>query len=177
MSPVQSMTLTELNALTEAEASAHLVTCCAASRWVEGMVRARPFASLNDMQATAATLWQTLAEPDYLAAFEGHPKIGDVHSLRAKYAQTHALAAGEQQAVQAASEATLHALAEGNARYERQNGFIFIVFATGKSAEEMLHLLTVRLQNTRSQELAIAAEEQAKITALRIEKLICETPS
>ncbi|MEC8897924.1 MAG: 2-oxo-4-hydroxy-4-carboxy-5-ureidoimidazoline decarboxylase, partial [Pseudomonadota bacterium] len=50
--------------------------------------------------------------------------------------------------------------------------FIFIVCATGKSAPEMLELLEQRLCNTRAEELQNAAQEQAKITELRLEKLL-----
>ena len=60
------------------------------------------------------------------------------------------------------------ALAAGNDAYLKRFGFIFIVCATGKTAEEMLTLLRDRLSNDRATELRIAAEEQAKITALRL---------
>ena len=67
-----------------------------------------------------------------------------------------------------AQDAVLSALAEANATYFDRFGFIFIVCATGKTAEEMLALLRARLPNNRATELRIAAEEQAKITALRL---------
>jgi 2-oxo-4-hydroxy-4-carboxy-5-ureidoimidazoline decarboxylase len=141
-------------------------------RWAKKMAAHRPFSSLADCQAQALTIWQRLTEEDYLEAFDGHPKIGNLASLAEKYAATHALASGEQRTVAVADAQTLAALARGNQQYESQNGFIFIVCATGKSASEMLALLEARLTNTRSQELKIAAEEQAKITALRLEKLV-----
>jgi OHCU decarboxylase len=112
------------------------------------------------------------AEKDFFEAFEGHPKIGDVNSLRTKYANTKALASGEQGAVNSANELTLNALNEGNRHYETKNGFIFIVCATGKSADEMLTLLTRRLKNDRVTEQKIAAEQQSLITAIRIAKYL-----
>jgi OHCU decarboxylase len=82
------------------------------------------------------------------------------------------LAAREQAGVSKASEETLRALAEGNRAYEERFGFIFIVCATGKGADEMLGLLRERLPHARDEELVIAAQEQAKITRLRLEKLL-----
>ena len=70
-----------------------------------------------------------------------------------------------------APDQIIEALAQGNAAYERGFGYIFIVCATGKSAKEMLDLLTARLQNDPVTEVRIAAEEQAKITELRLRQL------
>ncbi len=167
-----SMTIDALNSLTEDEARTAFMKCCTASRWVDLMVANRPYSSVEGCQSIALDHWRDMSEKDVLEAFEGHPKIGDVSSLREKYASIKALASGEQSAVQEADDTTLQELAGGNTRYEKQNGFIFIVCATGKSAKEMLNLLEARLINDRDQELSIAAAEQAKITAIRIDKLL-----
>lgn len=165
-------TLSQLNNLSEADAQFAFENCCTSSRWIEGMVARRPFVSIQQCQEVALEVWHGLGEADFLEAFEGHPKIGDVTSLRKKYAHTKKLASGEQSSVNEASEDTIQALADGNTQYEEQNGFIFIVCATGKSAAEMLEILQSRLPNTRQQELVTAAGEQAKITAIRIDKLL-----
>jgi 2-oxo-4-hydroxy-4-carboxy-5-ureidoimidazoline decarboxylase len=70
--------------------------------------------------------------------------------------------------------AVLRALALGNQTYENRFGYIFIVCATGKKAEEMLAILESRLNNSSEIEIKIAAGEQAKITQIRLEKLIHE---
>jgi 2-oxo-4-hydroxy-4-carboxy-5-ureidoimidazoline decarboxylase len=106
-----------------------------------------------------------------LEAFEQHPKIGDINSLKKQYANTVAWASNEQAGVDAASDEVLQALAKGNDDYERKFGYIFIVCATGKSAGEMLELLQSRLTNDPESEIKIGAEEQNKITKLRLEKL------
>ncbi len=62
----------------------------------------------------------------------------------------------------------LASLAEANAAYEARFGYIFIVCATGRSAQEMLGMLRARLGNTPDEEIRVAAEEQAKITDLRL---------
>ena len=94
--------------------------------------------------------------------------IGDLDVLRDKYAVTASLEQGQ---VQQASDATLHGLADLNQLYECRFGFIFIVFATGKSAEAMLALLKQRLNNNRNLELETNALEQNKITLLRLSRL------
>ena len=166
------MTLDQFNNLTRPECEEALRQCCVSTRWIEGMISARPFIDENTLYQAADQIWAGLDMPDYLEAFEGHPKIGDINSLKAKYANTKALAAGEQSGASDANAAVLEGLADGNAEYEKRFGFIFIVCATGKSAEEMLALLNARLDNDMITELAIAAGEQAKITRLRLQKML-----
>ncbi len=67
---------------------------------------------------------------------------------------------------------TLAALAAENQAYFERFAHIFIVCATGKSAAEMLSLLRARIGNDPAHELHVAAEEQRKITRLRLEKLL-----
>jgi 2-oxo-4-hydroxy-4-carboxy-5-ureidoimidazoline decarboxylase len=107
-----------------------------------------------------------------LEAFLHHPKIGSLDALAAKFANTAQWASGEQASVQSASKAVLQALADGNTAYEQKFGYIFIVCATGKSAEEMLALLQARLPNPPKTEIGIAMAEQMKITLIRLEKLL-----
>lgn len=164
--------LKELNDADALEAKCELERCCGSSRWIEQMLAARPFASVDALIALAASVWLGLDRQDWLEAFTHHPKIGDIDSLRAKFASTKQWAQGEQKGVQDASESILNELAQGNTDYEERFGYIFIVCATGKTASEMLTLLKARLQNSPEQEIKIAADEQAKITRLRLEKLL-----
>lgn len=160
-----------LNRLDEAKARAALTRCCASPAWVEGMLARRPYASDEALAKAVESVAATLTQPDWLEAFAAHPLIGDVDSLRQKYAVTKQLAAGEQSGVDAASETTLCELAELNQAYLARFGFIFIVFASGKTADEMLAILKSRINNSREQEIANAAAEQLKITRLRLAKL------
>ena len=166
------MTLDELNNLPAEQANSTFISCCAAERWAEEMVNGRPYASVDELLQKADEYWWSMAEPDFLQAFTAHPKIGDVDSLRARYANTKAIAANEQSGANSASEEVLQALSAGNTEYESKFGFIFIVFATGKSAAQMLKLLNQRLPNTREQEIRNAAENQMMITDLRIKKIL-----
>ncbi|MCI2282428.1 2-oxo-4-hydroxy-4-carboxy-5-ureidoimidazoline decarboxylase [Colwellia sp. MSW7] len=164
--------LNNLNKASVEQATHRFMQCCTSNGWVNAMVAARPYADERSLNEHADAAWQALGEVDYLEAFEGHPQIGNVDTLRAKYANTKALASGEQSAVNEASEQVLQALAQGNADYLKKFGFIFIVCATGKSAAQMLALLEARLPNDKATELANAAEEQRKIFHLRLEKLL-----
>lgn len=166
------MTLTELNNLEIEQARSAFMQCCTSNAWVERMLTSIPFSSLSALSSHADANWQGLSEADYLQAFDGHPKIGDVSSLREKYRSTEKIAAGEQSGVNTATEFTLTKLKKLNDDYQEKFGFIFIVCATGKSASEMLAILEQRIVNTRSQEIANAAEEQRKILQIRIEKLM-----
>ncbi|MBL7813584.1 MAG: 2-oxo-4-hydroxy-4-carboxy-5-ureidoimidazoline decarboxylase [Saprospiraceae bacterium] len=152
-----------------------LFQCCGSTRWVNQLISFFPFASELDLVKKATDIWYNhCTEADYREAFTHHPKIGDVKSLREKFASTQHLAGKEQAGVQTASTATIERLAQANSEYEAKNGFIFIVCATGKSADEMLRLLEERLQNTPEEELAIAMGEQHKITIIRLKKLLTE---
>lgn len=128
----------------------------------------RPFRSDARLLFAARNEWFGLSEQDWLEAFSHHPKIGDRSALAARFPATHDLSAKEQAGVGSASEDVITALAQANEDYVARFGFIFIMCATGKGAEEMLQLLRDRLPNDRATELRKAAEEQAKITALRL---------
>ena len=114
------------------------------------MIGDTPFDDDEDVVNRATGSWKDVSEADLMEAFSAHPRIGDVDTLRAKYANTKALASGEQSGVDSADEAVLQRLATANDEYFDKFGFIFIVCATGKTAKEMLDMLEVRLKNDRN---------------------------
>ena len=163
---------TGLNALTQEDACELLAQSCGSSRWVQAMVEGRPYQDMEALQQRAQTVWGTMERSDILEAFDHHPRIGaDIQALRKKFATTASLSESEQASVAHASEETLLALRDGNKKYEARYGHIFIVCATGKSAQEMLELLEARMDNEPDEELRIAAAEQAKITQIRLENI------
>jgi len=164
--------LNQLNNLPMTEAIAVLQRCCGSSKWALEMASLRPFSDLKALHQAADDVWESVSKDDVLEAFQHHPKIGaDIVELRKKFATTASWSSGEQSAVASANETTLEALRDGNIAYEEKFGYIFIVCATGKTAEEMLEILQARLPNEPDSELQIAKGEQAKITHLRLEKL------
>jgi OHCU decarboxylase len=165
-------TLDQLNRFSQAQAEAEFLKCCGSKRWASSMSDARPFASADDLTAKADSIWWSLQAADWLEAFRAHPKIGEQKAAAVQSEQARNWSTQEQSGVQDAVTETKAALAAGNQQYEARFGFIFIVCATGKSSAEMLAILNDRLQNDSDTELREAAEEQRKITRLRLEKLL-----
>lgn len=158
------MTLQQVNAASIDEAFAAFMGCCGSSRWADGMTTARPFADADSMMVTGDVIWASLDRADWLEAFAAHPRIGD--------AAARGEAAREQSGAADADGGVRQRLAERNRDYENRFGYIFIVCATGKSASEMLTILERRLSNDPDHELPVAAEEQRRITRLRLAKLL-----
>ena len=169
-----SLTLAQFNNLSQEVAIAQLLICCTSSVWANKLTNARPFADFDALLANSDAIWHDVQtnEANLLEAFDGHPQIGNVASLKEKYRNTQDSAAHEQSGANDAADDVLEALAKGNQDYLDKFGFIFIVYATGKSAQQMLDLLLARLPNDRGTELANAAAEQIKITRLRLCKLL-----
>jgi OHCU decarboxylase len=154
--------LGRFNRLSLDEAAALLLPCCGSRAWALRMAEGRPFQSVTDLQETSHRIWRSLDGRDWREAFAAHPRIGEKGSRWSEQEQAGARDADAQ---------TLGELIEANRVYETRFDHIFIVCATGKSAAEMLGLLRARLDNDPETELRIAAEEQRKITNLRLEKL------
>lgn len=166
------MTLEQFNQLDDSEKAAQLELCCGSQAWKESILKKFPFETERELLLAADECWQDGAESDWKEAFLHHPKIGDLESLRQKFASTASLALGEQSSVNSASDEILQKLKRGNEDYEAKFGYIFIVCATGKSAAEMLEILELRLKNDPATEIMIAMQEQSKITGLRLKKLL-----
>ena len=164
--------LEKLNSLSPEQANAEFLKCCGSRTWARAMNEARPFATVARLLVTADDLWSSLSNEDWLEAFRAHPKIGEKKAATTQAEQVQKWSAQEQAGTQEAATETKAALAEGNRKYEGRFGFIFIICASGKSAEQMLASLNNRLQNDPETEMAIASEEQRKITRLRLEKLV-----
>jgi len=167
------MTIAEFDHLAAERKKEMLKQCCDSTAWVEKMLTVPPVNDLIDLFEDAEEKWYECTEADWKEAFSHHPKIGDINSLKEKFARDKWVK-DEQSSVKQAPDQTLEALAEGNKLYERKFGYIFIVCATGRSAEEMLGLLTSRLRNSPENEIKIAMEEQNKITRIRLEKLFTD---
>ena len=156
----------ELDAMPPSEAAEIFMSCCGATRWVNDMVAMRPFGLTERVHAAADEAWGRTSKADWLEAFAHHPRIGE--------RKVEGWARGEQAGVSSASASTHEELADINRAYEEKFGHIYIVCATGKSAEEMLDIARRRMSNDADSELHAAAEEQRKIMQLRLRKLLGE---
>lgn len=164
--------LERLNGLAAEDAVRELLTCCGSRMWARAMADARPFSGADALLRRADEVWWALDEEDWREAFRSHPRIGERKAEAGQTDRERAWSSGEQAGMQTAAQATQAALAEGNRAYDARFGFIYIVCATGRSAEEMLAILTERLGNDPTAEIRVAAEEQRKITRIRLEKLL-----
>jgi OHCU decarboxylase len=161
-----------LNSLPEKQAEAAFLDCCGSSEWARRMTAARPFRMVEPLFRAAETIWFSLVPGDWLEAFAAHPKIGSDMPVRSQKKQGAEWSKGEQAGVAAANNDIKEQLAGANRLYREKFGFIFIVCATGKSADEMLAICKARIGNSAATELRIAAEEQLKITDIRLTKLL-----
>jgi OHCU decarboxylase len=166
----------------EEEARGGLLACCGSRRWAELVAGMRKDSAHDDRVEAAVMLgrprwealveagsrvWFGLGEADWLEAFACHPRIGE----RAPGADAFAAhSAGEQAEALGSLPAVAERLAEGNRAYEARFGFVYLVFASGRTAAELLGILERRLCNTRADELKEAALQQDRITRLRMER-------
>ncbi|HEY9682170.1 MAG TPA: 2-oxo-4-hydroxy-4-carboxy-5-ureidoimidazoline decarboxylase [Drouetiella sp.] len=160
-----------INELSDEAAAEMFRRCCGSEAWVEKMVAAKPFASAERLFEKSAQSFDELTHADWMSAFAAHPKIGDINTLKEKYGATKNWAQNEQAGASGISDEVAQDLAARNEEYLQKFGYIFIVCATGKSADQMLAMLKERLKNAPDTELLIAGAEQQKITHLRLEKL------
>ena len=182
------MTLDEFNVLDAVVAERELLHCCGSRQWAREMADRRPFTDRRTLERDADDIWRALDPADWLEAFAAHPRIGDPArltgaaggagqagdgaGLAGRTERAGAWAAREQAGMDDATEDLRQRLAAANRRYEDRFGFIYIVCATGKTAGEMLAIAEERVRHSRDEELHTAAEEQRKITRIRLEKLI-----
>lgn len=164
--------LDELNQAAQEIAPSLFLDCCGSQNWARQMTAARPFADVTELIKQAEQIWLNLATDDWLEAFAAHPKIGARKAAPKQQAQSADWSRGEQAGTHDAADSILEALAEANRLYEKKFGYIFIVCATGKSAEEMLDICRRRLKNDADSEIRIAADEQRKITEIRLKKML-----
>ena len=149
------------------EATAQLLACCHSHAWAEALVSHRPYKTPEALTEEADRIWFRLNQPAWLEAFAAHPRIGEK-----KAAETAYLAASQTE--QSAAQDTLAPVAEalllGNRAYEEKFGFRYIIFASNRTAPELLAVLEARLNNSRDSELHEAARQQMHITHLRMTK-------
>jgi OHCU decarboxylase len=164
------MTLSEFNALPSEQAESSLMDCCGSARWAATVAARRPYANAEALHKAADSVWWKLDRADWLEAFSHHPQIGNKPANGSESARQWA--EGEQTGARSASGDVKTRLARANRAYFEKFGYIYIVCATGKTAEGMLAILNQRLQNDLASELSVAAEQQRLITRIRLDKLL-----
>jgi 2-oxo-4-hydroxy-4-carboxy-5-ureidoimidazoline decarboxylase len=162
--------LARFNNLPPEQASEALAACCAAQVWVDGMLRARPD---PDREALAAQSKQALAGLEWVdieQALAAHPRIGE--RMAEASAREAAWSASEQSGMDSSSAQTRAALVEANRAYEERFGHVFLIFATGKTDEQLLAAARARVHNDVAVEGELVRAELSMIVALRLTKML-----
>ena len=149
------MTVDHFNSLPFEEARAAMLDCCGCEAWAVEMTAKRPYKSLEALHETADEQWWRLGEFAWLEALRAHSPTG---------AWTDVADLFEPDEDVAERTATLH-------QYYATFGFSFIYYSVGKSSREIMDVLKSRVGNRLEQELGNAAEEQSKITQLKLGRL------
>ncbi|XP_012078891.1 uric acid degradation bifunctional protein TTL isoform X2 [Jatropha curcas] len=149
------------------------LACCGCTKFAKEMALASPFTSLDEAVAAARKIWFNKVDVNgWLEAFSSHPQIGQSPSSPAASHTAAQWSKGEQStALATATDSSLQELSHWNAQYKEKFGFIFLICASGRSTTEILAELKKRYQNRPIVEFEIAAQEQMKITELRLGKL------
>ena len=128
----------------------------------------RPYVNLAELLETADAAWSKLATADWLEAFAAHPRLGESGGHAPRQSEK------EQSGIVQAGDATLASLAEENRRYEARFGHVFLFSAAGRTASDVLWAIRQRMSNDAETEVGVAAEEQRKITRLRLGSMLHE---
>lgn len=165
------MVVPELDALDDDAASQLLTSCCGSRAWVRGMLARRPFGSMDHLLDAADDAWAGVFEVDWREAFDHHPRIGSRTSAVPQDERAQSWSSREQSGMDGADDVARADLRHANEQYEARFGYICIICAAGRSASELLSITRARLTNEPDVELRIAAEEQRRITRLRLSSL------
>jgi 2-oxo-4-hydroxy-4-carboxy-5-ureidoimidazoline decarboxylase len=165
------MLLEQFNAAPAEEAQELLKPCLDVPRWIDEVISARPFASLDDLLDTARTAADPFTSAELEGALTHHPRIGERVSGKSTEAS---MSRNEQSGVDERDAGTIAALAEGNRAYEEKFGRVFLIRAAGRTADEMLAALHERLGHTPEQEEPVVAQQLREIALLRLEQSLLE---
>jgi 2-oxo-4-hydroxy-4-carboxy-5-ureidoimidazoline decarboxylase len=156
-------TITDFDASSAPTAMRDVMACCESATFAKLITEGRPYRDADALYAAIDTAFEALTWDDIVEAMNAHPRIG---------ARAGGISAAEQAGAATAGTAVRAALVTGNEEYEQRFGHVFLICATGLSGQEMLDALRSRLLNTPGQEQTVVRHELAKITRLRMRKLL-----
>jgi 2-oxo-4-hydroxy-4-carboxy-5-ureidoimidazoline decarboxylase len=169
-----SQVLSLWNLLPVNEAAQEVLPCCGSRTWANSLAYSRPIEDVPTLLATSDRIWRALSIADWQEAFQSHPRIGETQAPRASSPQAHDWSVQEQHRAAESNHSLKRALTAANREYEQRFERIFIICASGRSAEEILANLRHRLHNDDATELQEAAEQQRQITQIRLRKWLAE---
>jgi len=163
-----ALVLTHFNTAAVEDVTPTLLACCDVPRWAEAVIHARPYDDRRVLLEVADAAARTFTDADVERALAAHPRIGE----RAKGHGPDAVWSRGEQAGVAADRTTADALAEANRAYEQRFGRVFLICASGRSAEAILTAARTRLANDAVTESRVVADELRQIALLRLRKVI-----
>ncbi|MFI5691823.1 2-oxo-4-hydroxy-4-carboxy-5-ureidoimidazoline decarboxylase [Kribbella sp. NPDC051586] len=162
------MDLEEFNSTPADRLRPALAACCDVPRWVDGILAKRPYGDLAALTAVADQSLRELDDNEVDRALQAHPRIGD----RPQGASAEASWSRKEQSGVGDDPEVRQAIAEGNRQYEERFGRVFLICATGLSAQDMLASLRERLTHDDATEAPVVHEELRKIALLRLAKVV-----
>lgn len=157
------------DAMPTAEVERRLLACCAAPGWAATVAAGRPYRTRASIIAAADAAARGLSWAEVEQALAAHPRIGERAAGNSREA---AWSRSEQSAAAGGGQPAVTALADANRAYEQRFGHIFLIFANGRSADEILAAAAERAGNDPATERAVVAGELRKIALLRLERLL-----
>ncbi|QRY46348.1 2-oxo-4-hydroxy-4-carboxy-5-ureidoimidazoline decarboxylase [Mycolicibacterium boenickei] len=166
---MKSIGLQRFNELSERRKMHLLFEVCSSTIWARRVVAGAPFRDAESLYDRADRVLAELPDAEIGAALDGHPRIG------ASVSAAHNPSSAQEQARVADADAPVKAeLSAKNRSYEDKFGYVYLVCASGRSAEELLAILTDRLDNDAETERRVMRSELGKINRLRLERLLSQ---
>lgn len=156
--------LSSFNELSQSQAIHQLYACCSSSIWALRVAKSRPFSDDEALLEYADLILAELTEKDLDEALSGHPRIGD--------RPDNPSSEREQSGVAGADAEVLAELKALNAAYEERFGHVYLVFANGRPAAELLDILKQRMSNDPETERRVMRMELSKINRSRLIRML-----
>lgn len=167
------VTLHAFARLSVEEANDLLRPVCASPDWAAALIARRPYASFAELADESSALLASLPWEQIEVALAAHPRIGQRPAGQSPEAawsrQEQAAATNSTTDAETDVAAALHA---ANVAYEQRFGFVFLICATGRSAEEILAECRRRLGNDPAHERQEVRTELAGIARLRLARVV-----
>ncbi|MFI6698307.1 2-oxo-4-hydroxy-4-carboxy-5-ureidoimidazoline decarboxylase [Streptomyces sp. NPDC050509] len=169
-SPPPTPGLTRFNTSPDGVALAALREVCAGPAWGEAVLARRPYATEDELLAAGDTATAELTDAELTEAMAGHPPIG-------RPEPGDPASAREQRGMAGACAPLRAEMTELNLAYQERFGHVFLICATGATAEEMRDALKTRLGHTPEREREIARTELGRINRIRLSRLLASRPT
>ena len=158
------------NGLPVGRLEADLLACCAAPAWGAAVAAKRPYRERLEIIAAGDAAARELRWSEVRVGLSAHPRIGERAAGDSKEASWSRRE--QSAAAQSADELTKAALVDANRAYEERFGHVFLIFASGRTQEEILAVAQERLANDEETERVIVRDELRKIALLRLERVL-----